>query len=178
MAFKLRCHLKSHLIAIYKNGPSQLSEYGAGNMTRSYNPILYSIIFPSLLTGPQDRPVMQFKCNQCGRSYKYQKCLSYHLRNECGKNSTYFCTKSKCEYQTKHKNNFQSHPINVHDIKRPQLALFGPGNYFIYYPFNCLNFFFLQMLTWDALYQYIFFYSFRTKLHCSFYIAVLLKLIK
>ncbi len=83
---------------------------------------------------------MQFQCDQCDRSYKHQKTLNDHLKNECGKTANFSCT--KCEYRTKWKQNLRAHFINVHEMKRSQLALFVAGNYsnyFIYYPVSCLH---------------------------------------
>lgn len=53
-----------------------------------------------------------YKCQMCGRSYKYKHGRSAHQRYECGRSAMFEC--HLCPYKAKQKSNLKSHLLNRH----------------------------------------------------------------
>ena len=58
------------------------------------------------------RPENPFKCEQCGRGYKWKETLKRHLIHECGMEKSLKCP--HCAFRAKMKSNLNSHVKNVH----------------------------------------------------------------
>lgn len=56
-----------------------------------------------------------FKCPNCGRSYKSNSSLNRHIRYECGKEPQFRCP--DCFYRAKHKAALNCHTISRHNKK-------------------------------------------------------------
>uniref|UniRef100_A0A6P7FWT8 Telomere zinc finger-associated protein-like n=1 Tax=Diabrotica virgifera virgifera TaxID=50390 RepID=A0A6P7FWT8_DIAVI len=59
--------------------------------------------------------VNYFKCETCGRGYKYKQNLKAHITNECQKEPKFFCL--QCSYKTKVKANLTKH-VKLHEKSR------------------------------------------------------------
>lgn len=57
--------------------------------------------------------VEKYTCT-CGKTYKWKKSLSWHLRQECGKDPQQFCR--LCTYKTHRKCHLYRHLRTVHKL--------------------------------------------------------------
>ncbi len=73
------------------------------------------------------RPTHPYKCDRCGRTYKYKKYLVSHLTVACGVESSLPCP--QCNHLFKRKSGLKLHLVEIHQVERSQLAAFGLGYY-------------------------------------------------
>lgn len=66
---------------------------------------LVTLLITSFLLAPP------YKCDTCGRSYKYPHTLRSHKKFECGKAPQFACTVEGCTYKSKIKGNLKKHLI-------------------------------------------------------------------
>ena len=64
---------------------------------------------------PTSRRGGEHKCYQCNKSYRHQKNLRRHVRDECGVEPKFSC--QLCSYRAKHKSSLQSHINHRHTVK-------------------------------------------------------------
>jgi len=84
--FKRKDFLKRHLIEVHHVEHSQLATFGLGiaqHFTTSKNVYIKNSFSKNI--GPVVRPENQFKCGQCGKSYKQKRSLKLHMAEKCGK---------------------------------------------------------------------------------------------
>ncbi|RZF39440.1 hypothetical protein LSTR_LSTR000961 [Laodelphax striatellus] len=53
------------------------------------------------------KPSETFKCQKCGKMYRYKGNLQAHLKFECGKKPSLQCP--HCSYRAKQRSNFKGH---------------------------------------------------------------------
>lgn len=57
-----------------------------------------------------------FKCEKCGRAYRWPENLRRHIRQECGKEPKFVC--NQCGYKAKYKSSVIMHLKRKHHINR------------------------------------------------------------
>nr|CAH7735833.1 unnamed protein product [Callosobruchus chinensis] len=62
--------------------------------------------------------IRPFRCEVCGRAYKYNSGLTEHKKYMCGMEPGFWCSITGCSYKTRFKSALNRHLKTVHDNLR------------------------------------------------------------
>ncbi|KAG8259402.1 hypothetical protein J6590_014872 [Homalodisca vitripennis] len=70
------------------------------------------MILATLFPGSRAPVAGNFRCEVCGKSYKYRSTLKRHVQNECNVEPKFQC--ALCPFKTKQHSSFKFHAISKH----------------------------------------------------------------